>query len=89
MTRIERPDETINVDLSVYFFYFIQQKRWLTIEDLTSKNDGETQYDAIEKKIETMPNPYKKISSWFELLEKACNESEGERLLCRLVPMNI
>ena len=61
--RIDRPDETINVELPVYFLYQAELKGWLVIKGPASKNYEENWYDAIEKKIETMPNPYNNIVS--------------------------
>ena len=67
---------------------YTTQKKWLIINVPTSKNYEETWYDAIDKKIETTPNPYDNIVTWVEFLEKVCEEPEGERSLCELEPAN-
>ena len=71
-SRTDRPDETINVDLPVYFLYHTNHKRWLIIKGPMSKNYEEAWYDAIEKRIEMMPNPYDNIVTWVEFLKRVC-----------------
>ena len=85
-TRIDQPDQTINVDLPVYFLYHSAHKRRLIIKVRTSKNYEEAWYDAIGKKIETTPNPYDKIVTWVEFLERVCEDPTGDRSLYRLEP---
>ena len=79
-TRIDRPDETINLGLSVYLLYHSDHKRWIIIKGPTFKNYEEAWYDAIEK-IETTPNPYDNIVTWIEFLEKVCEDPDSESSL--------
>ena len=84
--RLPRPDETLNVDLPVFFMYHMGDEDWHYIKGPTLKQYHEEYYTAIEKKIETC-SMIENIFYWYNFLEETYNELEGMRhKLHRLVP---
>ena len=84
--RLPRPDETLNVNLPVFFMYHMGDKDWYYIKGPTSKQYHEEYYTAIEKKMETC-DMIENVFYWYNFLEEACKEPEGTRhKLHRLVP---
>ena len=53
--RLPRPDETLNVDLPVFFMFHMESEDWYFIKGPTSNLYHEEYYTTIEKKIETSP----------------------------------
>ena len=84
--RLPRPDETLNVNLPVFFMYHKGDKDWYYIKGPTWKQYHEEYYTAIEKKIKTC-DMIENVFYWYNFLEEACKEPEGTRhKLHRLVP---
>ena len=82
--RLPRPDETVNVDLPVFFMFHMED--WYYIKGPTSEQYHGEYYTAIEKKIETCQMT-ENVFFWYNFLEEACKEPEGtEHKLRQLVP---
>ena len=76
--RLPRPDETLNVDLPVFFMYHMADEDWYYIKGPTSKNYYEEYFTAIEKRIETC-GTIENVFYWYNFLEEVCNEPDGTR----------
>ena len=52
---LQRPDETINIDVPVFFMYQLnaRHKKWIMAKGPTSKYYVEHIYERIEKELET------------------------------------
>ena len=84
--RPSRPDETLNVDLPVFFMYNMEDEDWYYINGPTSKNYHEDYYMAIEKRIETC-GMIENVMYLYNFLEETCNDPEGTRQkFHRIVP---
>ena len=77
--RLQRPDETINIDLQAFFMYKLNasDKKWVMVKGPTSKFYIENIYRHIEKKLEK-GKQQKNIISWYDYLEQACEDPGGQ-----------
>ena len=68
--RLQRPDETINIDLPAFFMYQLKsiQKKWILIKGPTSKSYVENIYERTKKEVET-GDEQESIISWYDYLE--------------------
>ena len=83
--RLQRPDETINIDLPAFFMYQLnaRHKKWIMVKGPTSKYYAEHIYEHIEKEWET-GDEQDNIISWYDYLEQACNDPGGQIRFYRL-----
>ena len=83
--RLQRPNETINIDFPAYFMYKlnVSDKKWIMIKGPTSKFYVKHIYGHIEKKLE-MGTQQENIISWYDYLEQACNDPGGQIRFYRL-----
>ena len=87
--RFPRPEETLNVDLPVFFMFHMEFEDWYFIKGPTSKLYYEEYYMAIEKKIETSPM-VKNVIFWYDFSEEACKDPEGaEHKLRQLISLEL
>ena len=65
--RLQRPDETINIDLPAFFMYKLNasDKKWVMVKGPTSKFYVENIYEHIEKKLEK-GTQQRSIISWYD-----------------------
>ena len=77
--RLQCPDETINIDLPVFFMYKLNanDKKWVMVKGPTSKFYFKNIYEHIQKKLEKSTQQ-KNIISWYNYLEQACMDPGGQ-----------
>ena len=83
--RLQRPDETINIDLPAFFMYKLNSsdKKWVMVKGPTSKFYVENISEHIEKKLEK-GRQQKNIISWYNYPDEACADPGGQIRFYRL-----